>query len=1129
MGDSGSGGGAGSAARGTFPFSLSDQASLFNFHAPTELDVDALRMGADQTLAAERLVGLPGGDLAFAGPLAGGLANAAQAQQLGSALYGMGLDGIPPLDGLYASSGMVLPPGMEQQDSTAAISGPPGLQHMAASFGMFDPLNLLSGLALPLMSPASPLGSGQGAEQATAALPAMITGPQSTGHARVDQACKMCRRRKVRCDGKRPSCSFCQTKTFACVYEPATLGSHRRKRRAKGSDMGSAGFSSVARGASGGARRSSPPLSGTESDLERYSKQRRLSEMAGATESTSSSDAESDGAPSGDEGSRSGYLDALSNRQIALLDNVGTSAANASVGAGGAPVAPDDERCVRLYFENYHPQHPVLHRHTFEASVRDGTVNKPLWHAVLAIAARYGPAPTQQQPAVSGDGAADTAEPSSKPARRLRPCEYGWQHAETASAMLPAAMKVPSIEAIQTLYLLSEHHFGAGGWLAGSTYWGTAVRMFNQLQLHMTDEAFQFPAYTSHLGLHESAISPLTSQQSPANYAAEMRAPTLNNQSWIRRELVRRMRWVLFESERIHSLASGRPPLVTLEAGWVHMPCSDAIWELPEPRCAAEHERLLLHMGRYYVDTGGSLRIDMAQDADSLPGAPHGIADQQRAPNRVASMLVSVRRRKNRIHLNAHTAIVIGQMTRSRLALYRLFFPCRWPSQLMATDAPGAEADLGGGGGAAGPVVLSWEERFRRMRATIGDIEAKLAQWRVYLELMFSLREHEEGSGRTDDESSAIRCERIEYANYRFLLAALLIQNRSTVLQLQACLARRERKIRGADQEAGLGLAARQTLAHHVVPNQPDAQAMQTLRAYAQECWDAVVRQACEIADLLESHWQVRPHANPGLRVLIQPDWHAPNAIKAKINAESNLRRYPVDSATGQRAASAANADVFFSHETPPHPLLVVNCRLLDAVVRGPAATQRQPGAELALAASMNSNIHIETNANARDATTNRADPGASARAKRARRPRIPLTDAGEVDYGSADEADRPAADPFRRQLTGTAYFLFLAAKTLIMYIHQAKMSAYILARRNSDAAPAAGLGAGGASSDSGGDGILPSSSASVENGADSAHAQAMLGLDFAEDLSPAPQLRALADIRRMQDRLEVVMAALRA
>ncbi|KAI8324108.1 hypothetical protein GQ54DRAFT_257072, partial [Martensiomyces pterosporus] len=37
---------------------------------------------------------------------------------------------------------------------------------------------------------------------------------------RIDQACKMCRRRKVRCDGLRPSCTFCQTKRFECVYEP---------------------------------------------------------------------------------------------------------------------------------------------------------------------------------------------------------------------------------------------------------------------------------------------------------------------------------------------------------------------------------------------------------------------------------------------------------------------------------------------------------------------------------------------------------------------------------------------------------------------------------------------------------------------------------------------------------------------------------------------------------------------------------------------------------------------------------------------------------------------------------------------------------------------------------------------
>ncbi|KAJ1734999.1 hypothetical protein LPJ61_000786 [Coemansia biformis] len=1217
----------GSPSQGTFLFPLSDQASLFNFHAPADLGVGSFRVGSGDPVLSASLFGTmpenspqerPAGpllafetDLAavegsgtFAGPPLGGAADGARddtarARLLSSVLYGMGLGGIQPLDGLYNGS-MVLPPEAERKECASAAAGSTGLKQMAATAGALGPLSLFSGLtypgmSFPLLSPISPFGSGQGAEQADAASATTATMQLGAAPPRIDQACKMCRRRKVRCDGKRPACTFCQTKRFVCTYEPVALGNRKRGRRTKGSDAGSVGLGGV------GAHHMFTARSDADNGLERYGKIRRLSELpGGAGASPESSDAESTGASSSEEGPASGYLDALSNRQIALLGGVGANAAThaaadsqalagpknpASPGAGAASSDTQagqgsanrdvsaDERQVRRYFEYYHTQHPVLHRHSFEASMRDGTVNKALLHAVLAIAARYGPPPSpdeveEEVARERGDGAADVdageegdEEAGAAPTRarrRLRPCEFGRRHAELACAMLPAAMQAPSIEVVQTLYLLSEHQFGVGDWLAGSTYWGTAVRMFNQLQLHMTDEAFQFPAYTSHLGLHESAISPLTCRQSPAHYAGEMRKPTLNNESWIRRELVRRMRWVLFESERMHSLAGGSPPLVTLEAGWVHMPCSDAIWEMAAPRRAAESERLLLHMGRYYVDTGGSLRIDMAPGAGPAagapPAAPHGPAELP-APNRVASMLVSVRRRKNRIHLNAHTAIVIGQMTRARLALYRLFFPCRWPSQLMAADLPGAppeQADLGGGGGAAGPVVLSWEERFRRMRATVADIETKLAQWRVYLELMFPLREHEEGSGRSDSENCAIRRERAEYANYRFLLAALLIQNRATVLQLQACLARRERKIRSAELEPDMGEAARQTLANHVVPNQPGEQAMQALRAYAQECWDVIVRQACEIEDLLESHWQVRPHANASLRVLVRPDWHAPNAIKAKINAEANLRRHPVDASTGQRDASG-QADVFFSHETPPHPLLVVNRRLVDAVVRSANAAQGQSGAELALAASMNSNIHIETNANARSSERS-GGPGvgakttrglrvasASGSAGRCRRStsgafcsRISLTDAGEVDFESVDEADEgaeaaKAADPFRRQLTGTSYYLFLAAKTLIMYIHQAKMSAYLLARRSPDAKPAVGGGSGSGGGDGeGGDAILPSSSVSVENGADSTRAQQMLAPDFIEDLSPAPQLRTLADIRRMQDRLEVVMTALR-
>ncbi|KAJ1961933.1 hypothetical protein GGI12_002962 [Dipsacomyces acuminosporus] len=1249
----------------------------------------------------------------------------ARARVLKNLLYSMSLGGIQQLDGYhngYHNGNNAAPAG--GFDGVSAISNSPGMNrfladvanenafdlplspegHMPSGYQHGNPYQTISPLSR--VEPMGNLNSGtliqvqqqqQHKQHPYAKLG--IQAVSSVAPSRIDQACKMCRRRKVRCDGLRPSCTFCQTKKFECIYEPVAPGSRKRSRRSKNSDSGSI-ISSNDTGR-GHTLPSVISASGEDDNRHRRGKQRRYGDDD-ADMNSEGSDVENGESSANEADPEHGYLDALSNRQIALPGNVGTSfslntivesrsglelaegaaaAALASIaddardsglsetiasinardrgGDGDKPKSPigaavginndnsaksaapisHTEQAMQLYFEFFHPQHPILHRHTFEKAVRAGTVNKVLWLAVQAIAARYGPPPDaidrkgkSSPQAAAADNSSEEAipgniaehknnEPTQAPAKhlkentretqsRLQPFEYGKRYAELVRAMLPDATRTPTVEVIQALYLLSEHQFGLGNWLDGSTYWGTAVRMFNQLQLHMTDEAFQFPAYTSHLGLHESAISPLTCKQSPANYASEMRKPTLNNESWIKRELERRMRWVLFESERMHTLAGGNPPLVTLEAGWVHMPCSDAIWEMPNPRRAAEYERLLLHMGRYYVDTGGSLRIEMAPSSsaessqatnvvnsvhDSLESDPsdnertkgyssQAISSMQAkgsmdstpephqanlpvshpnststanppftrrmsslgvSPNRVASMLVSVRRRKNRIHLKAHTAIVVGQMTRARLALFRLFFPCRWPSQLMSSNPfgfPGTDdMDLGGGGGAPGPVVLSWEERFRRMRVTIADIESKLMQWRVYLESMFPLREHEEGSGRTDEENRAIHRERVEYANYRFMLAALIMQNRSTVLQLQACLARRERKIRHANEEPAMGEAAKQTLANHILPNQPSEAAMKSLRVYGQECWTVIVRQACEIGDLLESHWQVQPHSNSDLHVLVKPNWHAPNAIKAKINAETNLRKYPEDETTGQRQVTD-DVKVFFSHETPPYPLLVPNYKLLDALIRSANITKEQTGAELALASSMNTNIHIETNANARNtdqpaiggrqrsvrSSTSTSTSRKSSLGKRnvsgRSGPAIRTTASGEVDFESdahgVDDGEEECSllDPFRVQFTGTSYFIFFAAKAMIMYLHHAKMSAYILAKQKT------------AGSESG-DTILPSSSVSVdadhnqqqEHGIDT-----MLLPDSVEDLSPPPQLKTLSDIRRMQDRLEIVMTALR-
>ncbi|KAJ2581945.1 hypothetical protein GGH95_001808, partial [Coemansia sp. RSA 1836] len=782
---------------------------------------------------------------------------------------------------------------------------------------------------------------------------------------------------------------------------------------------------------------------------------------------------DSDGAEEEDE-EREGQLmaeadlGALARRQIAMPES--EDAEGVEEASGESEEEGERERReqhLRWYFTYFHPQQPILHRPTFEREVRGGTASRALWLAVQAIAARYGPARSGQ-----------------------RPHEYGRRYAAQACALL-ARSSDQSLAAMQAAFLVAEFHFGAGDWARGSAYWGTAARMVSQQRLHALDEAFQQPAFTSHLGLHESAVSPLTCRQSPAHCAAGVRRPALSSGAWVMREQQRRLRWALVDAERTHALAGGAPPLVTLDAGWVHMPCSDALWDAVAPRRAAEHERLLLHMGRYYVDSGGSLRIDA--------GA---------APNRVASMLVRVRRRKNRMHLRAHTAVVVGQLARTRLALFRLFFPRRWPSQLAASDAAHTPAAL----------ALPWDDRLRRARAAVADIDAKLAQWRVYLEAMFPLRDHEDGAGASPAADAAIRADRAEYANHRLLLAALLAQNRAVLLQLHACLERR------ATYRATTTSGA---LACEAVASVPPPAAMRALRRLARDAWAVVVRQACEAADLLQSHWLVQAPADPRLRLLVRPDWHAPAAIGARLNADANLRRFPPDPASGQRRPEhAADAAVFFSHATPPHPLLVANRRLLDQIVRSAAAaaatSSAAAGAELPLACSMNANIHIETNANSRiEASANEVPP----------------------DFGDDDAAD--AMEPFRRQLPGTSYYIFVAAKTLTMYLHHAKMSAYVLARRNSSSS-------GGSSASA--LLLLPSESVSIDGDRPdtsavvprpcalpdfSAYAPPppLLGdasddadndADFANDLSPPPELRTLADIRRMQDRLEVVMTALR-
>ncbi|KAJ1913014.1 hypothetical protein H4219_005385, partial [Mycoemilia scoparia] len=663
---------------------------------------------------------------------------------------------------------------------------------------------------------------------------------------RVNQACTTCRRRKVRCNGARPSCMFCSEKGFKCIYEPPSASSRAKGKKRAGANaksnesggsqnradgdgndpkdeaprpprIGHSRSNTLAYGSMSSRKRqydgnAFPSLDDT--DLLGIGREEHRYRMMGRRESFTLIHADEDDDEAyedelkdenesdnlADQFDKKVTIHELSDRQITLPADMSIrfsmfnlidynaeeeirSAALESKGLGGSsPHQQTDtaekafstksraEQALDDYFKFFHPQHPILHRPTFERQVKNGTVDQLLWHCVQAIAGRF---------AKGNDG--------SDRKHRVCPYEWGRRHASIAIAMLASASRKPTIETIQSFYLLSLHQLGCGNWMDGITFWGTAARIFNQMQLHMLDEAFTYPGYTSHLGEPESRISNMTKQQSPAHYGREKRLPTTTSEEWIRREMARRLRWKLFESERTFNIGTGRPPLVVLDPGWVFMPCSDKIWELVDPMGLGEQERTLLRICHFHVDASGSIRVEIPRNIklamtrrvstssgmvtpsasrNSLSAAKEesqggsegssnsnkgkdndnamevdnddatssqasastlSVANSETVISQAEEYLIRVRSRMNRVHLNAHSSIIIGQLTRSRLALFRLFFPCRWPSQFVTKGGKNdPSVDAGGGGGAPGPVVVGWNERIGRMKEAIREIENKI-------------------------------------------------------------------------------------------------------------------------------------------------------------------------------------------------------------------------------------------------------------------------------------------------------------------------------------------------------------------------------------------------------------------
>ncbi|KAJ2641427.1 hypothetical protein GGH99_008919, partial [Coemansia sp. RSA 1285] len=192
---------------------------------------------------------------------------AARARVLNNVLYNMSLGGIQQLDGYNhgslaktaavalgatgVASAAAQAPGLERFLADASASASLGASAdnsaNAAKPGIADHLMAQQDISAYTMESTaiSPATMATAHSYRTRFPPAPSSSEMTAPLPRIDQACKMCRRRKVRCDGRRPSCSFCASKMFDCVYESVVPGGRKRGRRSKASDAGSVGSSNA--------------------------------------------------------------------------------------------------------------------------------------------------------------------------------------------------------------------------------------------------------------------------------------------------------------------------------------------------------------------------------------------------------------------------------------------------------------------------------------------------------------------------------------------------------------------------------------------------------------------------------------------------------------------------------------------------------------------------------------------------------------------------------------------------------------------------------------------------------------------------------------------------------------------
>ncbi|KAG9070617.1 hypothetical protein KI688_008155 [Linnemannia hyalina] len=358
---------------------------------------------------------------------------------------------------------------------------------------------------------------------------------------RLTQACDPCRKKKIKCDGIKPSCANCLKLNGNCTYLPSMKKRGPRqgyielleKRLDKMEQLLQHGPSAVdpelldsksllnSHLRPGARRSSSPPVDEAEREPRKRPdpEERYFGTTSGYTKQHTEYDKQNDPGndvigPKYSSESTFPHKERPKKSLYGIKDEV--------------PRKEILDHLIELFFDSIYFQLPIIHPGTFMKQYREGKVSPNLLNAMCAAVARF-----SNHPDVVTTPAFLAGEP----------------FATNIRAVLVDSIDVPTVSNVQALLLLSMYEYGAARGPRAWMFGGMAVRQAQELGLNREDS-------------------------SPVFYLKG---------DWVMRETRRRTFWACFILDIMASSSSGRPKMMDERDCEVLLPSEDHDWYEERP------------------------------------------------------------------------------------------------------------------------------------------------------------------------------------------------------------------------------------------------------------------------------------------------------------------------------------------------------------------------------------------------------------------------------------------------------------------------------------------------------------------------------------------------------------------